>query len=507
VKVLPLLTGLALAVLLVLRRRKLEPTLLIGGWLAVAGFLVYGSGLVEFPDVQSLVEDAGSFFGAWTYLVVPVLAFFETGAFVGLITPGETFMIFGGVVAGQGRVDLVTLIGLTWAAAVAGDAVSFLLGRRLGRQFLERHGPRFQITPERLAQVDAFYARHGGKAVLLGRFVGLIRAVSPFLAASGGMRFRRFLPYSIIGAGLWVTVFLVLGYVFWQSFDRVLNYAKEGAFALGTTIVVVVGAIWLWRNREDVGRWLRVQFDRPALRPVARAVEPVWRATQRPRAFVLNRVTPGDLGLEVTSLLAVLAVGSYAFVAPLLALRDGRMPSGDDSAHDIAVHVQTGTLTDVAKVVTDLGALPVVLPVLALAVLVLAWRRDWLSAVVLAGGTAIAFVLVNVVKAAQDRPRPADALETTTNAAYPSAHVVHAVAYVAAAVLLARVLPGKARGTVLVAVAVVVAVVVALTRLYLRVHWLSDVSGGAGLAAVVFALLGITALVVDHLRHNRTVTA
>src|SRR4051794_2724932 len=242
------------------------------------------------------------------------MAFAETGAFIGLIAPGETVILVGGLVAGQGQINIWVLIALVWVCAVAGDLTSFLLGRRLGRDFMVKHGPRVKITEDRLHQVEHFFDRHGGKAILIGRFVGLIRAVAPFIAGSAGMPLRRFLPYDIIGAGLWGTTFCLLGYFFWQSFDKIANYASRGALALGTVIVVVVGVISAYRwlrvaeNRAKAHAWLHEQAERPALRPVARVVRPVVyrgivplaHALAGPARFTVNRFTPGDLGLEVT---------------------------------------------------------------------------------------------------------------------------------------------------------------------------------------------------------------
>ena len=115
------------------------------------------------------------------------MAFLETGAFVGLIAPGETTIIVGGVIAGQGEVELIPLIGLVWVCAVLGDTTSFFIGRRMGRDFMLRHGPRFKITEERLNQVEGYFERHGGKTILIGRFVGLIRAMAPFVIGSSGL--------------------------------------------------------------------------------------------------------------------------------------------------------------------------------------------------------------------------------------------------------------------------------------------------------------------------------
>ncbi|HEV7751330.1 MAG TPA: VTT domain-containing protein [Baekduia sp.] len=504
----PIIAAVVLAAFLVVRRRKLEPTLLIGGVIFVVGLLVYGSGLVQFPDVKKLVEDAGNKLGKWTYLVVGVMAFFETGAFVGLIAPGETFLIFGGVVAGQGTISLVTLIAIVWTCAVLGDLASYFAGRRLGRSFLVKHGPKVSITEERLHHVEAFFDRHGGKAIFLGRFVGVVRAVNPFLAGSSGMPLRRFLPYDVVGAGAWATMLLVLGYIFWQSFDRVLHYAQQGTLALGTTIVVLVVVVWLYRhlrveeNRHRLAARIDEQLERPALRPLAAVLRPLWRWSRRPRRFFWNRVTPGDLGLELTTLLAFVAVGSFAFVADIITLHTQDLITGDRQAFDMAAKLRADWLDSVAKVVTALGSLPVVGGAMVLTVVMLLVRRRMIEAAALTSGLVLTWAAVHIAKAAVDRPRPTDALVDTAGQSYPSGHAAYAIAWIAIAVVLSRTVPGLARTTVVVVVATVVAVLVGLTRIYLRAHYLSDVVGGAGLAAAIFGVCGMIGLFVAHVRHN-----
>ena len=108
--------------------------------------------------------------GAWTYLLVGFFAFAETGAFVGLVVPGETVMLLGGAVAGQGAIDLYLLIAIAWFAAWLGDTTSFFLGRRLGREFVIKHGPRVGISHERFEKVEDYFGRHGGKTIFIGRF-------------------------------------------------------------------------------------------------------------------------------------------------------------------------------------------------------------------------------------------------------------------------------------------------------------------------------------------------
>jgi undecaprenyl-diphosphatase len=114
----------------------------------------------------------------------------------------------------------------------------------------------------------------------------------------------------------------------------------------------------------------------------------------------------------------------------------------------------------------------------------------------------LTFIAVHVAKDVVDRPRPDDALVATDGMSYPSGHAAYAFAWIAIAVVLTRTLPGLARTTLAVIAAVVVAVAVGLTRVYLRAHYLSDVVGGAGLAATTFSLCGMAGLVVAFLRHN-----
>jgi membrane-associated phospholipid phosphatase len=155
----------------------------------------------------------------------------------------------------------------------------------------------------------------------------------------------------------------------------------------------------------------------------------------------------------------------------------------------------------VAKIVTGLGALPTVIALVAGTSVLLVARRRYSEALVLVLGLARTYIAVHVTKEAIGRPRPTESLVETAGQAYPSGHAAYAMAWVAIAVVLTRRLRLVTSG-VLVFIALGIAAAVGVTRVYLRAHWWSDVAGGWGLGAALFALLGAGALVVEYIRHN-----
>jgi len=258
-KPLPLICGGLLLAGVLAGQQRLSRTVRALMAIAALGLIAVGIGLVNPPNLEHVIRDLGSTLGPWTYALVGVMAFLETGAGIGLIAPGELAVILGGVAAGQGQVELVPLIALVWVCAVAGDTLSYVLGRRLGRGFLLEHGHRIKLTPDRLEQVERYFANHGGKTILFGRFIGWVRALAPFIAGASRMPARRFVPATIVAAGGWAVACTLLGYVFWNSLDHAVELARQGSFALaGVVLLAVAGtyAVKRWRRRmaAETGR-------------------------------------------------------------------------------------------------------------------------------------------------------------------------------------------------------------------------------------------------------------
>jgi len=414
-------------------------------------------------------------------------------------------MLLGGAVAGQGAIDIYLLIAIAWFAAWAGDTTSFFVGRRLGREFVIRHGPRFGISHERFEKVEDYFSRHGGKTIFIGRFISLIRAFAPFVAGSSGMSYRAFVPYSILGTGLWATAHIMVGYIFSRSIESAGKYAAKGAFVLATLIVVVVGVLVLSRhfrvagNRRAAVRWMEDHGATSWLVALGRRYQPQLR-------FFWDRVTPGGtFGLEFTSLMATLAVAVFVLVAYVVVVgRDPGPTPGDETAIELAEHLHSGVLHGLARVVTFLGSGYFTWALAGVCAALLAARRRWNEFWVLLAGMAISSIGIHEIKDAIDRPRPPGvAGVAASGSSFPSGHATHSVIYVWLAVtIVLRLRPGMARGTAVVMAGIALTALVGLSRVYLNVHYLSDVSGGWALGAACFSLCAAVGLVISQLRQN-----
>ncbi len=489
------------------RRRKRLLLVVIAAAIVAGYYLI--SRVIPHDDLQNLLEDVSNTLGAWTYLLVGVFAFAETGAFVGLVVPGETVMLLGGAVAGQGAISIYLLIAIAWFSAWAGDTTSFFLGRRLGREFVMRNGPRFGISHERFEKVEDYFSRHGGKTIFIGRFISLVRAFAPFIAGSSGMRYRAFVPYSILGTGLWASAHILIGYFFSRSIDTAAKYAGRGAFLLGALIVVVVGTVVLVRrfrveaNRRAAVRWMEGRWATRWIVVLARRFQPQL-------SFLWDRVTPGGtFGLEFTSLMATFAVAVFVLVAYTVIINGDPGPTpGDVTAMEIAEKLRTTWLVDLAKMVTALGSAAFCLPLAAIAAAILAARRRWAELGVLVAGMAIVIVGVHEIKDAVDRPRPGEGLVSVSGSSFPSAHAAYSTFYVWLAVtIVMRLRVGMARGALLVVGGIALSALIGLSRVYLGVHYMSDVSAGWALGAAAFSLCAAVALIastVEAMRRPRS---
>lgn len=172
----------------------------------------------------------------------------ESAAFLGFLVPGETIVILAGVLTSFGVLELPEAITVAVAGAIIGDNVGYQLGRHFGRPWLEQHGHRIGMRRDMLARIDTLFARHGGKAVLIGRFVGFLRAMAPFAAGASHLPYRTFAPYNATGATAWGIFFVLLGYFLGESWTIAERWLGRVGVVAGT-LALVATIVWLKRSR------------------------------------------------------------------------------------------------------------------------------------------------------------------------------------------------------------------------------------------------------------------
>lgn len=151
-------------------------------------------------------------YGIWTYLILFLILFAETGLVVTPFLPGDSLLFVAGAFAAGGSLDLMTLFVLLSVAAILGDTVNYQIGHFFGPKVFDRD-MRF-LNRENLEKTQRFYEKHGGKTIIIARFMPIIRTFAPFVAGVGSMTYRRFLAYNVVGGLLWVTSILFCGYFF-----------------------------------------------------------------------------------------------------------------------------------------------------------------------------------------------------------------------------------------------------------------------------------------------------
>ena len=197
-------------------------------------------------------------YGAWTYGLLFVVIFIETGLVVTPFLPGDSLLFAAGTFAALGSLNVWVLVGLMAIAAVVGDAVNYTIGHYLG----ERAYNIKWVKREYLEKTHAFFEKHGGKAIFLARFVPIVRTFAPFVAGIGKMSYGYFATYNVVGGITWVTTFSLLGYFFGN-----LEFVKKN-FELVIIAIILISVVpmfveW-WKARQEAkAEKVKVEAETP----------------------------------------------------------------------------------------------------------------------------------------------------------------------------------------------------------------------------------------------------
>jgi len=189
-------------------------------------------------------------YGVWTYLLLFLIVFCETGLVITPFLPGDSLLFAIGTFAALGALDLWLVIALLSVAAILGDSVNYAIGARVGPRVFRKEGS-WLLNRKHLDRTHEFYERYGAKTIVIARFVPIVRTFAPFVAGIGRMRYASFLFYNVAGALLWILSLVLGGYLF-GNIPVVRRNFSLVIFAI-IILSILPGVIEVWRHRRRAG--------------------------------------------------------------------------------------------------------------------------------------------------------------------------------------------------------------------------------------------------------------
>jgi len=430
--------------------------------------------------VLSWIRDWTSAHPGTTGLVIFATAALESLFLVGVVVPGALFMLSAGALVAFDLLPLWPTLAWAAAGAVVGDGVSFWIGRHF-RDRLHRS----RRSAALLARGEDFFRRHGGKSVVLGRFVGPIRAVIPTVAGAMGMPPLRFLAVNVLSALAWAPAYILPGVAFGAS----LELASEVAVRLVIMLLMLVAVLLLtaWSVRRTF-RFLAPRADALAQRFLAWSAR--HRRLGRLGAALVDPRHPESPALLVFAVLLTAAGAGFAVLLGQV-LETPAALRLDEPVHDFLQSLRTPWMDGLMVAVTMLGDAWVYLPYALVILAALLLERNRAAAIHWLAAVGLGVVMSRIIKIIVAAPRPTEAYEGFLEFGFPSAHATTAAALFGfLAVLIARELRPRGRLITYTAAGALI-VLIAVSRVYLGVHWLSDALGGLTLGLAWAALLGI----------------
>ena len=427
------------------------------------------------------------------YGTIFLISLSESLALVGLIVPGTVIMFGVGAVVATGNLDLKPVLLLAAAGAVAGDGISYWLGRHY-QEDLRRMWP-FSRYPGMLKKGEVFFTRHGGKSILFGRFVGPVRPVIPVVAGMLGMGPLHFSLINVLSAIGWALVYILPGVFFGTS----LAVAGAVSTRLAVLIFIIAAGVWgfIWLSQKLVSLlelkgpvWLATlkawaTEDKPAhglVLPIKRSLSSLFLRQQSEALLFLF-------------LVLTLFLAGWGFLGVLQdVLAKDPLVMADQAVYHFFQSIRTPWADRIFVAVTELGDSFVNVCLVVGVLLVLLGKRCYRTAGFWAAALIGGLLGGQLLKWAVHLPRPVAIYHGASAYGFPSGHTsMSVILYGFLAILLARRLAGVWQWGLFSSV-IVIAFVIGISRLYLGAHWLSDVLGGLFIGTGWTALLGIAYL-------------
>jgi membrane protein DedA with SNARE-associated domain/membrane-associated phospholipid phosphatase len=451
-----------------------------------------------------MMNHLGRLIADYGYLIVASFIFFEG---IAIPFPTDTTLVTASAFAAHGRLSLGIVFLVSTVTATAGTTIAFVLGRR-GGTFFDRHSKK--VSPAMLARTRSLFDRHGGAAVVVGRFIPVARMLISPMAGLSTMSLRRFTFFNLIGAAIWSAVFCGVGYFFGQHPPRfghgLARAALITAAGMALLVTVAVAGGWLVEESDAAWRaegtlWHRILMTAPVR----------WLASHSPRArrFLFHRFSPGDyLGLNLTIGLGLSFAALVIFGAIMKTLlTQEAVPEFDLFLAAALRETATPAADAFWGGVSAMGLWRVmIVPGLALAMVMLV-KRGWLPLVGMVAAIVGALVLDLAVKHFFVHPHASIPIVGPTVMGTPSGQALGTiVGYGMLGYFAILLLRSHRAGVAVVSATLVLVLAICFGRLYLGQRYFSDIVSGLA-AGVVWLAACITGLEVARRRGEREVRA
>ncbi|MGH2749507.1 MAG: bifunctional DedA family/phosphatase PAP2 family protein [Actinomycetota bacterium] len=428
--------------------------------------------------------------GPVVVFTVFLFAVAEGGLLIGLFLPGEAPLIIAGVLAYQGRISLAAVLLAACLGAVLGDSLGYWLGRRYGRR-LETTKLGLKIGEHRWERSRTYVREKGGKAVFVGRFVSIFRTLAPPVAGSAHMPYRRFLLWNVPAALIFASGLVMAGFVAGSSYHLVEEYLGQASLVI--LMVIVVLAVFVVAARWIAGNYVRVhaRVERLLARPHVQSLRARY---DRELAFLARRFDPGArFGLSLTVGLAVVLLFGYLFGETFDEVVEQNTGFIDGPLLRWLAEHREPEVTAAMRFITFFGGSLVALAIMTVTIVVTyvktrAYRHPAFLAFCLVGALGLSPVIKLIVQ----RPRPdfSQAIEIG-GYAFPSGHATTStIVFGALAFVISRKQSWRTDVWIWAA-AGMMSFLIGFSRLYLGVHWPTDVIGGWALGFLWIAVAGV----------------
>jgi len=424
----------------------------------------------------------------WGYYVILFMTFLETSAFLGFLVPGESMVVTAGLLASRGILELGDVIWVASLGAIMGDTVGYFIGRRFGEGFFLKYGKYLFFKKEYLDEAKRFFDKHGGKTVFFGRFMAWLRAFAPVIAGTSKMHYPKFLFFNVAGGIAWATTFSLLGYFVGNSWDIIKVYLGHlGVFAFTFCAIIIFLYFFLTKRRrlikEKVG-WIDKRLS-----------------SQMPRTwnFIKARFRVGSwYGLNLTIGIVLLLLALYSFGEIIEDLMDKEtLFYLDFEVERFVEKLISPQVTRFMVDITNLGGVYLIVIASGTMALFLLYKRHWwdfFAFLLVAGGGE---TILTVLKLLFHRQRPTAQLVTVHGYSFPSGHAFAAmIVYGFLIHITWKLSKSEALRFLIFSLSILLILFVGMSRIYLNVHWLTDVLGGyvSGFTWLVFSIIMVNTI-------------